>query len=536
MIEQVVVDIKLSQYNNEIKMTQTSGCIARDDLNFILDCSKRVDLFEQAYDPYNLFCFKLPSGLLAIGRLTPNEAESFPTSNRFFVEWLLVDTETYYRCGGNPRALISAAISSLHFCHYSPGRPLCPFALDEQLELFRYQELLDVRNKVGARALAVLVQSVITASKTVFVADCSPALIISCVHSLLPMSARRNLTFSVGVWFRDDATLLVVGARKNRSERPLCEDARRADSYLDLRDARANPALYSVDNTWCAFIENVLNVDFLAYYFYGKLVDDYFSTLEARVENGFVPPFKYLENLASDWLEELEEVSEEDEEQGELEGEETWNPDSEFAEPDVPFSDFEEFGSSSEKYFPNEINALEDNLQNEFARETQDAEFDDPNRSFEDDVLGLTGSSSLFRNVEDALNSIGSRISDEISLSSYSSTPRVDLSPLAKLISEFPEIETQLRKLHTLVSRLVRGGDDSDSSDNLQRFWDEFRNLNNEAIVRRVREIYLLSLQDALNSLRIETEIERVDSVKKLLGCNDVFRTIMGYSSEEDRR
>ncbi|MBQ9873893.1 MAG: hypothetical protein IJM30_05480 [Thermoguttaceae bacterium] len=542
MIEQAVMDVELDELQNEIVLAQSTRGVESRDIAALIDFAERVEPIEGVYDPHNLFCVPLPSGLSAFGRLTPNESQTDSGARRYYLETLLADRETFQRCGANPRTLISAALNGLFFSHYRPGKPLLPFSLDEQLELARFGELREVVRKFGARALTALVQATLENERTTFVSDHLPVVLVSCVFSLLPVSARRSLAFSAGVRFRDEASIRLVGASKKGRE-SLGVEMRTDGAFLDLRDVRESEEFYPVENPWCVLVESALNSEDVFAFYYAKLVEEYLNLPTEFSYDERVAPFKYVSTIGSDWINELMEIDEEerddlgDEESPFLsndgEGEEWKNGEVGDLEPPTDRA----WRPRERNDFLREVNESENRLQNDLADLASRAGVQGLDSSFlfsGDKVFDVSGFDKICEAVNDALGELkkfdSSLIDDEERPSN--STPT--LSPFATLSAEFPERSDDFRTLHSLASALIKGENRVDDRDAFDDFWRAFCQSIDEPILNRVREVYLNALLEAIATLRRFSPIEREKSAKKALGCNDVFEILTKDWDDED--
>lgn len=553
MIEQVVVAIKLGSSHNRVLSCNSTPDAVQGDVACIVEHAASVKLVDGVYDSGNLFCLNLPSGALAMGRLTPQQflraGRTDEYYDEYYFECLIVDDETFFRCGANPRTLISSAISSMNFSHYDPNKILRAFDLEEQKTILRHHELLEIARQIGGDAVVVLVQSVLDNNQTFFVAESSAATLISCVYSLLPARARKNLTAAAGLYFGDERSTRLIGVVKKANAPLRSAECRRVESFLDLRDVKKNSDMYVVDNAWAALVQAVLVSEYVRFFFYGKLVEEMVSRQDAYDEDDSDLPLEDVADVGREWLEELENGSDENE----------------------SGTDFSDFGSDEEgeewKQTGGNDDDSEDDRNDSWKSSSWDEETGfDPRRNrflddmnsfstqIEDDLAKFAGQSSenlaggearseepavfpddsIERNLVDILNSIGGAFGlEENDVDSVNSDPINDgdfrLSPFVLLSGAFPKLDRDLRKLHSLIAATVKGGGNVEDVEKLEVFWRSFCGRISADEVLRIKEAYLEFLTRTITLLKRKSTVE---CVEKIIGCNEVIDVITG--EEED--
>ncbi len=509
-----------------------------------------VKLIDDVFDSGNIFCLNLPSGALGAGRLTPRDFLHSRRSDEYYFECLIVDDETFFYCGANPRTLISSAISSTNFSHFHPNKPLRAFELDEQKPILRYNELLETSLRVGGDSIVVLTQSVLDARQTFFVTDSSATALISCVYSLLPARARKNLTVASGLYFADDRSTRLIGVVKKVDEPLHNVECRKADSFLDLRDVKKNGDVYVVDNAWAALVQAVLVSEYVRFFFYGKLVEEALYQRDGFDEDA---PDLRLEDVAEvgrEWLEELENGSDENDDSEidffevdlEEDGEE-WkrsardvgddsddasplNPPFELERPKVPpkrnafLDDMRTFSTQ-----------IEDDAAKLAGQRRERSEDSDENLQFPSGFPRGSVEADITEILKTIEDSFGSEGNDADSYESrIFGNNEICLSPFVLLSFAFPSIDKDLRTLHSLIGKVVKGGGRVSDSEELEIFWRSFCKRVSTDELLRIKKTYLAFLTRLITFLKMKSSVE---CVERILGCNEAVDVITREEKED---
>ncbi len=265
---------------NEAELVTATEGASRADLDAALDWASRVETFDAGYDPRNLFFFPTSSGTFAVGRLTPASPEA--GEGAFYFQTFFVEEETFFQCGANPVALLHLALNTAKFSLYRPGAKLEAFRLEARAPWLDQAELRRTTERLGTRALTTLIQAVLD-SRTAFVADYNAFLVVAALFELTPIHWRPTLTFAVGVRFRDDSSLRLIGATARRGvEGPSVESG---TDFCDLRYVVENDDAYPIENAWAALVESALKkgrVDYL----YERTAEDFFLYQKSRDDGG----------------------------------------------------------------------------------------------------------------------------------------------------------------------------------------------------------------------------------------------------------
>lgn len=562
MVEQVVVATRLNKRQNDIVQEQVTSGVMEGDLAAILDHAARVELFDGLYDPCNIFCFLLPSGMTAVGRLTPKNTEYGANSNEYFFESLLMDWQTFYSYGANPRALLSAAINSCAFSRYTPGKQIFPFDLrGQEEEVLCSQDLKRAKRAVGELALTVLVQATLKNEQTLFVSNFSAVTLISCVYSLLPIQRRRLVSASSGLFFRDDCTTTLVGVVKKKNELLNCPKGVETSSILDLRDVAKNPEVFAIDDDWCKFVQRALkDEDERSFFlFYLRLIEELQKCVEDEQVDGFCvgtaeDGFEWLGGLQKD-----EEVFDEDfldsvdneeewKEEDKFECEDNWqtndvvidsNPQDEFVAGDSfvsrrmrsgnPFlDDYRVFSQKNDE----EMYALY------LEKQTKGRKNVGCKGNFglsEDGPISERQATSRKISLEEWLRKLQEG-NEQFSLSDESNDWGDDspfglrLAPFVILSAEFPELNEKLRFLNVLMRKLAKSPSEVQFRDELERFWRELCETCEERVIERIREVCVENMHSELDE-RLEKASDAY--IRKVLACAEVFCIIMKGRKEK---
>ena len=271
VVEQVIISVVPGVEQNAVRLVCATDGVARDEIAVVLDYASRVELFDGEFDAKNLFGFLLPSDYSAIGRLTP--AAGAARKKEFYFQCLIVKPETFFQTGANPTALVHLAINTMCFALYSPKTQLSSFELCEHFACVKQDDLKYATKGIGVKALATLVQAIVENRRVFFVSSYNAYLLLGSVFSLLPIHARRALSFSIGLTFRDEHETRLVGATVSASKVFQQSYAAEFDYFLDVRDVTKNESEYVLENPWALFVEKTLNKDSLDS-FYCKIVKE----------------------------------------------------------------------------------------------------------------------------------------------------------------------------------------------------------------------------------------------------------------------
>ncbi|MBQ2789394.1 MAG: hypothetical protein IJE97_07125 [Thermoguttaceae bacterium] len=285
LVEQAVFEAnwtrRAANGRNEASLLSATEGALRADLDAALDWASRVETFDDEYDPRNLFFFPTPSGAFAIGRLTP--AARSAEEGAFYFQMFFVEEDAFFQCGANPVALLHLALNTAKFSLYRPDATLEAFRLEARAPWIDQEELRRTTERLGTRALTTLIQAVLDSSRTTFVADYNAFLVVAALFELIPIHWRPELTFAVGVRFRDDSSLRLTGATARRDvEEPRVEGGA---SFCDLRDVVENDDAYPIENAWAALVELALKknrVDYL----YERMAEAFFLERRNQDDDG----------------------------------------------------------------------------------------------------------------------------------------------------------------------------------------------------------------------------------------------------------
>ena len=281
LVEQAVFSVNLARRSpngrNEATALDATEGTAREDADAALDWATRLETFDAGFDPLNLFFLRAPSGAFAIGRLTPAPADA--EKGTFYFQMFFVEEDAFFQCGANPVALLHLALNTARFSLYRPGAKLEAFRLEARAPWIDRDDLRRTTERLGTRALTTLIQAVLESNRTTFVSDYNAFLVVAALFELTPIHWRPSLTFAVGVRFRGDLPLRLIGATARRGvEGPRVEAEA---SGCDLRDVVENDDAYPIENAWAALVEAALKGDRVDY-LYERMAEDFFLYQKAR--------------------------------------------------------------------------------------------------------------------------------------------------------------------------------------------------------------------------------------------------------------
>ncbi len=526
-VEQIVVAVKLTPAQNEVSLEQATLLYATEDVEEVLSRARRVKLFNGRYEPSNFFSFPLPSGDSAIGRLIPQRGKPID-SGEFFLQCLVVSSEVFYNCGADPIRLVLHALNTTYFSAYCPGRELKRFSLEEPLACANLGEVRRTSKKIGSHTLAVLIQALLQYEQTYFVADYHASLIVSNVFSLLPVFSRLALSFSVGLFFKDDNSTNLVGVTLPKRIPFRCRETLEAESFLDLRDVAENGSEYAVDSPWAKLVENMLNRNLGDSFFY-KIARNFLDE-EPSLE-GFADSktrWEEVEELGEEWREFFDSDSAD-----KLEGFDAFSiSDDSISDDESEFGFFndrnvKESDSDGEEWkqgYEYDAEGFEERLttdadENERQEGDQEDGQEDESlhkvRFFEipknlDDVAPDSSPERASRIDQDGAENAPSsqevarfleaRLSPQALRDEATRRANGDLlfPPFVLLSAEYPEKNVALRTLDTLIFCALSGN--SSAKRDFARVWEEFCATTEKETTDRARELYFLDLLNAVKN------------------------------------
>jgi len=514
-VEQLVVAVKLAPAQNEVALEQATSGASSADRDEILARARRVKLFNGRFESSNFFSFRLPSGYTAIGRLIPQRGKPL-SAGEFYFQCLIASPEVFYNGGADPIRLALHAMNTTFFSAYQPGVALKSFRLDEAISHANLGEVRRTSGKIGVHTLAVLLQALFQYDQTYFVTDYHAFLLVSNVFTLLPVFARRELSFSVGLFFQDDETSNFVGVTLPKRVPFRCRETLDAESFLDLRDVAENGSEYPVDLPWAKLVEDVLQRDLGDSFFY-KIARNYLDEeppletgddLRTRLEEVEALGEEWQEFFASDSPDKLEgfergtdgfdENDLEDrfgtfdgysDDANDSEGEE-WKQGSLF-----DANDYEERVDEDEE---KEDESLHKVRFFEIPRKCEDGAQDSiPERLEQGELFESPLNVPRPREVAQFLEArLSRRALDE------DETKRADgglrFPPFVILSAEYPEKNVVLRTLDALVFSALSGN--AAAKRDVARVWKEFCATSEKETSNRARELYFLDLLAAVKN------------------------------------
>jgi hypothetical protein len=216
-------------------------------------------LLKTGADAVSFNFFPLPSGAFCISHTTPVGWEySGRGGARIHTHCLIVPTEMLLRYANHPLALARAAKATGAFG--IPARvPITLETLDLKgtAPVIHPASLTQLLEKVGARHMAMLVQSVLTAACTVAVSGCASAeQLIAGLLDCLPITRRTAISFSTGLRYSSRRPFRILplssdpAARRRLSRQPNV-------MVLDL--AAEEPCSSLLVDNWARLIEPMLS-------------------------------------------------------------------------------------------------------------------------------------------------------------------------------------------------------------------------------------------------------------------------------------
>ena len=219
-VEQIFLRIRLQNSNWTAQVVAATNAVSRVDKDELMDwfTGSEQDLTIRC-DPFNLFFHPLPSGHHALGVIYPAQQKAFSLwgkSQIFNVRTLLVSPQCLLKQGNHPVTLFETfrRNDQIPF-DLQPPQQLPPLVLPD-LPLQVNASLLDTLvNRLGAMALAQLMQSLFAAECTLFASKSVSALsVLSALFDLLPIHYRPELTFSSDFFLSPKNSFRLTGFSK----------------------------------------------------------------------------------------------------------------------------------------------------------------------------------------------------------------------------------------------------------------------------------------------------------------------------------
>jgi hypothetical protein len=219
-VEQVFLRVRLQNSNWTAQVSAATNAVSRVDQDELKDwfTGSEQDLTIRC-DPFNLFFHPLPSGHYALAVIDPAQQKVFSLwgkSQTFNVRVLLVSPQRLLEQGNHPVTLFETLRRQNQIPLDSQlPQTLPPLVLpDSPLQI--NASLLDTLvNRLGAMALAQLIQSLFAAECTLFASKSVSALsVLSALFDLLPIRYRPELTFSSDFFLSPKNSFRLTGFSK----------------------------------------------------------------------------------------------------------------------------------------------------------------------------------------------------------------------------------------------------------------------------------------------------------------------------------
>ncbi|MDR0327670.1 MAG: hypothetical protein LBI05_05165 [Planctomycetaceae bacterium] len=216
-VEQFFLQVRLQTGHWIAQVTAATKSVPSADRDEVVDwfsgSEKELTL---RCDPLNLFFHPLPSGQHALGIIYPAQRSFFSLFQQpqtYNVRVLIVSPQCLHEHGNHPVALFESLQQQhqIPFVSQPPNQllPLVPAASSLQINV---PLLENVVKRLGAMALAQLMQSLFNAESTLFTSKSVSALsVLSALFDLLPPQYRPELTFSSDFFLTVKNSFLVSG-------------------------------------------------------------------------------------------------------------------------------------------------------------------------------------------------------------------------------------------------------------------------------------------------------------------------------------
>ena len=571
-VEQAVFSVTLRSPVNVVALEQKTDGVTDEGLQTARLLAARAALFNDRYESRNLFAFFYSRDSVLLGRLTPQEKPSEEGS--YYLECLFLSFELFVALGADPLTLYQQSLNTSRFALYRSDKTvLQPFSLEQDADLVNVASLNDAVLNPGLRALSLLAQSVLEETQTFFVSRQNSLTLISALFSVMPIQARGNMNFAVGLYFRGVPTRILGTNAPSRGTFRLPK-FRDSVYCLDLQNVNENEDMYALSNPWSVFIEYVLNAP-AADYLCRKIADAYYdgtagtpfdigndsppSEAIAALGSTLLDDFKRVENTGDlggarfDFRDvvglEYADEDENEEEDNPFEQSDAWSEiersrdGEEWKGEDQDRDEFDDIAAffsdpnPTDDETPNSIRFVQVDEDEYDAFREKNASSRDFSSSSDSQKTSNGLEEELFggETFEEQLNRLCETQDkkDAFTPTSDDDDPDVDdglvvLSPFAVLSAEFPEKNELLRRFDELVKGVCKL--ESDFQSELSRLWREIVENCDFMFVQSVRREYLQYLRRLL-SRASDVEDNRPDG-ELTVGAIDVLE-IIGSDDEE---
>jgi len=219
-VEQVFLQVRLQTTNWTAHVAAATNSVPLMDQDEIVDwfTGSEQELTIRC-DPFNFFFHPLPSGHYALGVIYPAQQSVFSLwgkSQTLNVRVLIVSQNYLLERGNHPVVLFETFRRQDQIpLDLQPPQQLSPLVLTDSPVQINTSLLDTLVNRLGAMALAQLMQSLFTAECTLFTSQSVSALsVLSALFDLLPIRYRPELTFSSDFFLSPKNSFRLTGFSK----------------------------------------------------------------------------------------------------------------------------------------------------------------------------------------------------------------------------------------------------------------------------------------------------------------------------------
>ena len=211
LVEQTLLQVSLHAGHWTAQVTAATGAVSRGDLDEMIDwfTGSERELTIRC-DPFNLFLHPLPSGHYALGIIHSVQNNT----QLLHVRILFIPPKTLLAYGNHPIALFESLQEQIPFVEHPPNE-LSPLILPPPRLCVNSALLEKMQSRLGAMAIAQLMQSLFNAECTLFTSRTVSALsVLSALFDLLPIPYRPELTFSSDFFLSAHNSFRLTGFNK----------------------------------------------------------------------------------------------------------------------------------------------------------------------------------------------------------------------------------------------------------------------------------------------------------------------------------
>ncbi|MDD3587176.1 MAG: hypothetical protein PHQ75_08330 [Thermoguttaceae bacterium] len=444
-----LVEIKVKEIQGEIRMKvagQSPGILQGDLEEMMRRISSVLIPPPARMNIMYIYYHHLPSNASVIGRMVPVRSSQKASNLRSTacVQCLVVPPEALADFGNNPVLLYQTLLSNGGFAAFSTqASVLKPITSWKKASPFDEDLIHGLMAAQGRHALMVLLESILNSIETSFTGRTVNLYVLSGLYNLLPMAWRRELTFTMGLMFREDWGFRAIGIAPE--DKLVIEFYKKRNlPFFDLDAITFNEA-YPITCSWVRLVNQILQDDQYSY-FVPRLLKADFHLKDTGEDT--IPTPEAINRLGDELL--------------------------------ADYAQFCTGATSADTSFS--VNGLEENKSEDSLQIRTDKPQDTTDPALLESELPYPGHSP-------------SMLPLELPLLQYESGNKI-FSPYQRLIAMAPEYKDWFQQLDSLVGHVLRY--DQAAVEALRRYWKDIHTQFDDRTLWVIREEYIHYVQASL--------------------------------------